>query len=198
MGKRKKKKKKSSLKFKWLFIIGGLSHFIMYSLLEFTYYSDSLLWGSLVFCGVVSGMYLIVKMDLLNPKSYRKLKGIKLKAYMFTICFFLIIGATIMFGNIINGAIIGLNYFGRDRSDNRNIYTVEKIEKHRNFRRRRVTRIFRRYSPKVYFTKDNRSVNRILPETFKSQKYVGVKRIELNEQQGLFGFVIIRNYQLLK
>ncbi len=198
MGKRKKKKKKSSLKFKGLFILGAVSHSIMYSLLKLTYYNDLLLWGSLIFCGVVSGVYLIVKMDLLNPKSYRKLKGIKLKGYMFTICFFLIIGTTIMFGNIINGAIIGLNYFGRDKNDNSNIYTVEKIEKHRNVRGSRGPRIFRRYSPKVYFTKDHKSVSRILPETFRSQKHIGVKRIVLNEQMGLFGFVVIRNYQLQK
>lgn len=68
------KKKKESIKYKPFILVGGIFHLIVYLLIGLTFYSESLFGGSLISSGFIFGIYLIYKMELLNPKSYKNLK----------------------------------------------------------------------------------------------------------------------------
>jgi hypothetical protein len=195
--KSKKKKKGKYLNYKLFVIIGGFFHFIMYKLYDLTFYNDTLLWLSILFCGSILGIYFIKKMELLNPKSYRKIEGIKLKLYMFTICFFMIFGTSIIFGNVVNGAIIGFNYIGKSNEISKNEYPIQKIERNRNSGKRRG--LFRRYRPKVFLEKGGEIISVRLFERYNSNiDYAEFKTIEIELSEGLFGFEIINNYELKK
>lgn len=195
--KNKKNKKGKYLNYKLFVIIGGFFHFIMYKLYDLTFYNDTLLWLSILFCGSILGIYFIKKMKLLNPKSYRKIEGTKLNLYMFTICFFMIIGTSIIFGNVINGAIVGLNYIGKNNEISKNEYPIQKIERNRNSGKR--IGLFRRYRPKVFLKKGGEIISVRLFERYNSNiDYAEFKTIEIDLSQGLFGFEIINNYELKK
>jgi len=71
----KKKKKGKSLNYKLFVIIGGIFHFIVYLLLDLTFYNNTLFWLGLFIGGITLGIYFIKKMELLNPKSYKKIKS---------------------------------------------------------------------------------------------------------------------------
>ena len=123
----KKKKKGKSLNYKLFVIIGGIFHFIVYLLLDLTFYNNTLFWLGLFIGGITLGIYFIKKMELLNPKSYKKIKGNKLNFYIFLVCFLTILGTTVIFGNVINGTILGLNYIGKNSESKKTEYKIEKI-----------------------------------------------------------------------
>ena len=193
--KNKKKKKKESIKYKPFVLIGGIFHLIVYLLIDLTFYSESLFWGSLISSGLIFGIYLIYKMELLNPKSYKKLEGIKLKMFIFLICFLTIFGVTAMLGNVVNGIILGVNYIGKNSETNKKEYKIEKIVQSKTGGRKRI----RRNNPKVTLEKNGELINRILPEHFSLKKdYSEFKTIEFITNRGLLGFEIIENYELKK
>ena len=139
-------------------------------------------------------------MKLIHPKSYKKLEGSKLKLYMFFICLFTIIGTTIIFGNVINGTILGLNYLGKS-DDLINIeYKIQEITHNKSTGRNgRKRRFFRRNNPKVYLEKDENLIGVNLSERYNSNKdYSEYKTIKFDLNQGLFGFETINNYELKK
>lgn len=191
--KSKKKKKGKFLNYKLFAFIGGIFHYIVYLLDDLTFYNDTLFWLSLLFCGIIFGVYFIKKMKLLNPDSYKKIEGTKLKLYMFTISFLTIIGTSILFGNVINGTILGLNYIGKTERIEKVEYKIQKIEQNRTGGRKRI----RRNNPKVFLTKDSKLISVILSERFDSNKnYNEFKSIGMGLKKGLFGFEIIDNYTL--
>jgi hypothetical protein len=198
--KHKKKKKGKSLNYKLFVIIGGIFHYIVYLLIDLTFYNDTIFWLSLILCGLIAGVYFIKKMELLNPESYRKIEGTKLKVYMFIVCFFIIIGTTIIFGNVINGTILGLNYIGKNNDLDNHEYTIEEIVHNKSTRKRgRKIRLFRRNNPKVYFEKNGEINKRNLSEHYSLKKnYSEYKTIEFITNKGLLGFEIIENYELKK
>lgn len=198
--KSKKKNKGKSLNYKLFVIIGGIFHFIVYLLLDLTFYSDSIFWWSLMFCGLISGFYFIKKMKLMHLDSYKKIEGIKLKLYMFLICLFTIIGATIIFGNIINGTILGLNYIGKSNDLNNYEYIIQEITHNKSTGRNgRKRRLFRRNNPKVFLEKDGELIGVNLSERYSNNKnYSEYKTIEFDLNRGLFGFEIITDYELKK
>ena len=197
MTKKKSKKniKGKSLNYRLFAIIGGISHFIVYLLDDSTFYNDTLFWSSLLFCGIVLGIYFIKKMELLNPDSYKKIKGTKLKLYMFTVCILTIMGTTLLFGNVINGTVLGLNFIGKSEFINQAEYQIEKIEQNKTGGRKRI----RRNNPEVFFIKNSELVSVRLSERFDSNiNYNESKTIEMELKKGLFGFEILDNYTLKK
>ncbi|SDY09433.1 hypothetical protein SAMN05444411_1232 [Lutibacter oricola] len=193
--KHKKKKKGKSLNYKLFVIIGGIFHFIVYLLLDLTFYNDTIFWLSLILCGLILGIYFIKKMKLLNPESYRKIKGPKLKLYMFSVCLLIITGTSLIFGNVINGTLLGLNYIGKQNESNNIEYKIEKITQHKTGGRKRV----RRNNPKVYFEKNGETIKRNLSEHYSLKKnYSEYKTIKFITNKGLLGFEIIKNYELKK
>ena len=198
--KAKKKKKEKSLNYKWLVLIGALFHFIVYLLIDITLYSDSIFWWSLIVCGLISGIYLIEKMKLTQADSYKKIAGIKVKLYMFVICFFTIIGTTALFGNVINGAILSLNYIGKSKDVDIVEYRIKEITHNKSTGRNgRKRRFFRRNNPKVFFQKNGELVGVNLSERYNSNKdYSEFNTITFDVNKGLFDFDIIGNYELKK
>ena len=201
MGKKKKKNKGTkgnSLNYKPFIIIGGIFNFIVYKLLDLTFYNDSLFWWSFLICGLISGIYLIKKMRLTESKSYKKIEGIKLKLFMFSICLLMIIGTTGILGNVVNGAILGLNYIGKNNELKTSEYKVVKIEKNSGSRSRK-RRLFRKTVPKVFFQKNEKLIDINLSENYSSKEdYSEFKTIELKTNKGMFGFEIVENYELKK
>jgi len=191
----KKKKKGKSLNYKLFVIIGGIFHFIVYLLLDLTFYNNTLFWLSLFIGGITLGIYFIKKMELLNPKSYKKIKGNKLNFYIFLVCFLTILGTTVIFGNIINGTILGLNYIGKNSESKKTEYKIEKIVQRKTGGRKRI----RRNNPKVYLEKEGKIIKRNLTEHYSLTKnYSEYKIIEFITNKGLLGFEIIENYELKK
>ena len=191
----KKKKKGKSLNYKLFVIIGGIFHFIVYLLLDLTFYNNTLFWLGLFIGGITLGIYFIKKMELLNPKSYKKIKGNKLNFYIFLVCFLTILGATVIFGNVINGTILGLNYIGKNSESKKTEYKIEKIVQRKTGGRKRI----RRNNPKVYLEKEGKIIKRNLTEHYSLTKnYSEYKIIEFITNKGLLGFEIIENYELKK
>ena len=191
----KKKKKGKSLNYKLFVIIGGIFHFIVYLLLDLTFYNNTLFWLSLFIGGITLGIYFIKKMELLNPKSYKKIKGNKLNFYIFLVCFLTILGTTVIFGNVINGTILGLNYIGKNSESKKTEYKIEKIVQRKTGGRKRI----RRNNPKVYLEKEGKIIKRNLTEHYSLTKnYSEYKIIEFITNKGLLGFEIIENYELKK
>ena len=90
-------------------------------------------------------------MKLLNPNSYKKIEGTKLKLYMIIVSFLIFIGTSLIFGNVINGTILGLNYIGRDKELTNVEYKIEQITHNKSTGKNgRKKRLFRRNNPKVY------------------------------------------------
>ena len=201
MGKKKSKKKKKHLfkNYKLFAFVGVLFHLIVYLLYDKTFYNDTLFWVSAGLCGLFFGAFFINKMNLLNPKSYRKIDGFKLKLYMSFICVIMIVGGIVIFGSVINGTILGLNYIGRNNSSNSVEYKIQKIEKDRVARKRKRRRLFRGYKPKVFFKREEDSTSIVLPERYKTDiNYSDFRIIEMNLSNGLFGFEVIDSYKLKK
>tara|TARA_R110002033_G_C3773465_1_gene228482 strand:+ start:80 stop:673 length:594 start_codon:yes stop_codon:yes gene_type:complete len=191
----KKKKKGKSLNYKLFVIIGGIFHLIVYLLLDLTFYNNTLFWLSLFIGGITLGIYFIKKMELLNPKSYKKIKGNKLNFYIFLVCFLTILGTTVIFGNVINGTILGLNYIGKNSESKKTEYKIEKIVQRKTGGRKRI----RRNNPKVYLEKEGKIIKRNLTEHYSLTKnYSEYKIIEFITNKGLLGFEIIENYELKK
>tara|TARA_B110000908_G_C10057213_1_gene358923 strand:+ start:59 stop:652 length:594 start_codon:yes stop_codon:yes gene_type:complete len=191
----KKKKKGKSLNYKLFVIIGGIFHFIVYLLLDLTFYNNTLFWLGLFIGGITLGIYFIKKMELLNPKSYKKIKGNKLNFYIFLVCFLTILGTTVIFGNVINGTILGLNYIGKNSESKKTEYKIEKIVQRKTGGRKRI----RRNNPKVYLEKEGKIIKRNLTEHYSLTKnYSEYKIIEFITNKGLLGFEIIENYELKK
>ena len=193
--KHKKKKKGKSLNYKVFVIIGGIFHFIVYLLLDLTFYSNTIFWLSLIFGGIVLGIYFIRKMELHKVKSYKKIQGAKLKLYMFLVCLFTIVGATLIFGNVINGTLLSLNYIGKNNESHNSEYKIEKIVQRKTGGRKKI----RRNNPKVYLEKDGEIITRNLTEHYSLKKnYSEYKTIEFITNKGLLGFEIIEDYELKK
>ena len=132
---------------------------------------------------------------MLHPKSYKTLSGLKLKAYMFGICFPVIIGSTAIFGNVINGTLIGLNYLGKSAAKNNKEYQIQKITQSKTRKRRRILR----NNPKVFFLKDEEVLSIRLPERYDANtNYDTYKTIRLDLREGLLGFQVINDYELKK
>jgi hypothetical protein len=193
--KHKKKKKGKSLNYKVFVIIGGIFHFIVYLLLDLTFYSNTIFWLSLIFGGIVLGIYFIRKMELQKVKSYKKIEGAKLKLYMFLVCLFTIVGATLIFGNVINGTLLSLNYIGKNNESHNSEYKIEKIVQRKTGGRKKI----KRNNPKVYLEKDGEIITRNLTEHYSLKKnYSEYKTIEFITNKGLLGFEIIEDYELKK
>lgn len=193
--KKRSKKKSIPLKYKLFALIGGLFHLIVFLLYDITFYNKTLSWLSLLICGIVFGLYFIKKMSLLNPNSYRKIKGVRLKAYMLLVCFLMILGGSIVFGNVINGTIIGLNYLGKGNKSTTQIYKIQKITKHRSGTRKKMKRV----NPMIYLEKNGTIIKLRLSETYiESKNYSEFKKIEMSVSKGLLGFEIMNSYQLKK
>lgn len=194
--KKKKSKKKSSLaQYKVFTIVGGIFHLIVYLLYDTTFYNTTLFFLSVLLCGTVLGIYFIRKMDMLNPKSYRKIKGTKLRLYMFFVCFLMILGASLIFGNVINGTILGLNYLGKTDQTVTQTYSVQKFGRYSSGGRKRV----RRNKLKVYFERNGETMSLILPENYiASKSYDQFQKIEMKISKGLFGYDIMTAYTLKK
>ena len=194
--KKSKKKKKGNFKNYRLFLfVGGIFHLIVYLLYDKTFYSSTLFWTSLLICGGIFGIYFITKMQLTNPKTYRKLKGLKLKLCMSFACIIFILGGCIIFGNVVNGIIIGANYIGKKSESYKVEYKIEKILQDKTGGRKRI----RRNNPKVYFEKDKKIERIRLPEYYRStENYAEFKTIEFTLNKGLLGFEVVENYRLNK
>ena len=195
---KKKKSKKKSLKlnnYKLLAVIGGIFYLLVYLLNDSTFYDDNLFWLSFLFCGIISGFYFIRKLKLFNRDSYKNIDGNKLKIYIFLVCLLTIIGSSIIFGNLINGTILGLNYIGKSKETQKVEYQIQRIEQDKTGGRKRI----RRNNPKVFFNKDSELINVRLSERYDSGKdYSEFKTIRMELNKGLFGFEIIDNYTLMK
>tara|TARA_R110002126_G_scaffold100532_1_gene232105 strand:+ start:1133 stop:1726 length:594 start_codon:yes stop_codon:yes gene_type:complete len=191
----KKKKKGKPLNYKLFVIIGGIFHFIVYLLLDLTFYNNTLFWLSLLIGGITLGISFIHKMELLNPKSYKKIKGNKLNFYILLVCFLTILGTTVIFGNVINGTILGLNYIGKNNETQKTEYKIEKIVQRKTGGRKRI----RRNNPKVYLEKEGEIIKKNLTEHYSLTKnYSEYKKIEFITSKGLLGFEITENYELKK
>ncbi len=196
--KKKAKKKKNYYHYKLFVLVGGLFHAVTYFLYDLTLYSNYLFWLSAIGCGLFFGYYFIQKMKLLDPNSYRKIEGFKLKMYMLFICIGMVIGGVIIFGNVLNGTILGLNYLGKGSEVHIGEYRIEKITRNRTTSRKR-RRSIRRNNPLVYLEKENEIVRLNLPERYSTTKdYAAFKTIRLNLKKGLFGYEIMDKYELLK
>lgn len=198
--KSKNNKKGKSLNYKLLIIIGGIFHVIVYVLLDLTLYKDSIFWWSIILSGLISGIYFIKKMKLMNSNSYKKIEGTKLKFYMFFICFLTIIGTTLIFGNVINGTILGLNYVGKSNELKKSEYKIQEITHNKSTGRNgRKRRFLRRNNPRVYLEKDDELIDVDLSERYSTGKdYSEYKTIEFDLYRGLFGFELINEYKLKK
>nr|WP_298989901.1 hypothetical protein [uncultured Polaribacter sp.] len=192
MGKNKKKKK-LKINYKLIVLFGGVFHLITYFLFNETLDTDNLLLLSIIIGGITLGLFFIKRLELTNPKSYRKLKGVKLKSVMILICSIMIFGGAIIFGNVLNGLVLGLNYLGRDSETSIKKYSINKIARYRKSGKRRMFS----QKPKVYFFEEGKIQTLILSEFYSSQKdYTKFKTIELEISQGLLGFDYIENYNL--
>lgn len=186
------KKTKIPINIRLLIAIGLLFHIIVYRLGNKTFYNELLQWGSLLFCGVLVGTYLIFKLELNKPESYRKLEGVRLKLFMYAVSLLMIFGGIFLSGNVINGTLLGLNYLGRSQETVTKEYRIKKIT-----RARRGRRGLRRLRPLVYLKDDAEKSSFWLYERFDSNKnYDEFKTIEFELQEGLFGFEIINDYTL--
>ncbi len=193
--KAQKKGKRNVLNYKLFSTIGAVFHGIVYLLIDHTFYNYQLLWGSIIVCGLVSGIYIIAKTGLHKTSSYQKIKGVKLHLSIFLICTLLLMGATLLMGNVINGTLLGLNYLGKGRDSNSVTYKIDKIEKSR----KGVRRFVRRRVPTVYIEKDGELIAHDLPERYSSSKnYEDYKTIQMNVRKGFLGFEIIETYQLIE
>jgi len=196
----KKNKKSNSNSYKKATIFGGVFHFIVYLFLDKTIYPSTLLYGSILFCGVVTGIYAIYKLELYKPTSYRKLKGVKLKAYMILAGIIIILGSTLILGNVINGTFLGINYLTKDSEVQTDRFEVIKIthNKSKGTKGRRKFRVFRN-NPKVYIQKDGKELGVNLSETYNSDvDYAEFTTIEFDLKKGGLGFEVIDNYYLKK
>ena len=192
---KKKKKKGKSLNYKMIVTIGGIFHLIVYFLLDLTFYSDTLLWLSLIAGGIPLGIYFILKMEILNPKSYRKIEGIKLKLYISVITLLIFLGSTVIFGNILNGTLLGLNYLGKNNELKSSEFNIEKIVQNKTGGRKRI----RRNNPRVYYENNGKRISRDLTERYSLKKnYSEFKTINFITYKGLLGFDIMKNYELKK
>ena len=191
----KKKSKKKGLNYRLLWLVGGLGHLLVFLFDDRTFYNDTLYWSSVLLCGVLTGIYVIAKMKLTDPKSYKKLKGIKGKGIMFMIVALTFLGSTVLCGNLINGALLGLNFMGRSEVVSKQTYPIERIVQYKSGSRRGI----RRNNPKVYYMKDSVLVSVLLPERYTSRiNYDTFKTLEMDLKKGLLGFDYIENYKLLK
>ncbi len=198
MGKKKSKKKKKKLfrYYKVYLVIGALFHIISWEFYEKTLFNENLYWLSAGLCGLIFAIFFINKTDLLNPKGYKKLNGIKLKSYMLFICVIMTLGGIIVFGSVINGTVLSLNYIGKSDASSLIELQVEKIV--RNYSRGGRRRIGRN-NPKVYLKENKKLKSFNLPERWDSnENYAEYKSIELNLKTGLFGLEIIDEYVLKK
>lgn len=196
----KKNKKSKSNSYKKATIFGGVFHFLVYLFLDKTIYPSNLLYASILFCGVITGIYAIYKLELYKPTSYRKLKGVKLKAYMIFTGIIIILGSTLILGNIINGTVLGINYLTKDSDVQTDRFEVIKIT-HNNSKGTRGRRKFRvfRNNPKVHIQKDGKELGINLSESYNSDvDYTEFKTIELDLKKGGLGFEVIDNYYLKK
>lgn len=196
----KKNKKSKSNSYKKAAIFGGVFHFLVYLFLDKTIYPSNLLYGSILFCGVITGIYAIYKLELYKPTNYRKLKGVKLKAYMILAGIIIILGSTLILGNVINGTVLGINYLTKDSDVQTDRFEVIKIthNKSKGTKGRRKFRVFRN-NPKVYIQKDGKVLGINLSESYNSDvDYTEFKTIELDLKKGGLGFEVIDNYYLKK
>lgn len=198
--KSKKNKKSKSNGYKKAAIFGGVFHFLVYLFLDKTIYPSNLLYGSILFCGVITGIYAIYKLELYKPTSYRKLKGVKLKAYMIFVGIIIILGSTLILGNVINRTVLGINYLTKDSDVQTDSFEVIKIthNKSKGPTGRRKFRVFRN-NPKVHIQKDGKELGINLSETYNSDvDYTQFNTIELYLKKGGLGFEVIDNYYLKK
>ena len=196
MGNKKPKKKKLFKHYKLFIVIGGVFHIISWKFYEKTLFNENLYWGSALLCGLIFAIFFINKTDLLNPKSYKKLNGIKLKSYMLFIGIVMTVGGIIVFGSVINGTVLGLNYIGKSNVSIVVELQVEKIVRNYSTGGRRRTG---RNNPKVYLKENEILKSFNLPERWDSNaNYAEYKSIELNLKTGLFGLEIIDEYVLKK
>jgi len=107
----------------------------------------------------------------------------------------MMIGATIICGNIINGTVLGLNYIAKQKDSIQQEYSIQKIVQHKTGGRKRI----RRNNPKVYLEKDGELMRLNLNKRYDaSENYSEFKTITLNLSKGWFGFEIINYYELKK
>lgn len=197
MGEKKSKKNRTKKKilfrhYKLFIFVGALFHIVMGLFYDRTFYNQTLFWISTVFCGLIFAIYFINKTDLLNPKSFGKMDGFKLKLYMISVIPIMTVAGVILFGSVINGTILGLNYIGKSNESNLVEYQIEKIVESRNFKLRST-------KPKVFIEKNGELISVRLSERYNSNKdYAKFKSIEFDLKKGLFGLEVIDEYELKK
>ncbi|MFP4845616.1 hypothetical protein [Winogradskyella sp. PE311] len=195
MPKKKSKKKRERLNYKLMASLGGLFHVAVYLLIDKTFYNHTLFWGSIFVCGLIFGVYFIIKLKLNKNETYHKLEGSKLQLYIASMSLIMILGATLIFGNIINGSILVINYIGKNKLSYTEEYKIEKLVRYKSGGNKKI----RRNNPKVYIQKDNSERNFLLPERYNTIiDYSEYRSIDLMLTNGLFGFEIIQDYKLKK
>lgn len=106
------------------------------------------------------------------------------------------IAGVILFGNVINGTVLGLNYIGKSNESNLVEFQIKKIEHNYSTGGRRG---MSRNNPEVYLKKNGELISIDLPERWDSnKKYSEYKSIEFGLTKGLFGLEIITEYELKK
>ncbi|SDS34347.1 hypothetical protein SAMN05216503_2754 [Polaribacter sp. KT25b] len=114
---------------------------------------------------------------------------------MFLVCFLTIIGATVIFGYVINATILGLNYIGKNSNSKKIEYNIKKIVKYKTRGRKKI----RRNNLKVTLEKDGKIVKRTLSEHYNlNKKYSEYNTIKFIINKGLFGFEVIENNEFKK
>ncbi|MFS4491901.1 hypothetical protein [Maribacter sp. 2308TA10-17] len=196
--KKKKKKKKKSFGYKSFVVVGASFHFITDLFYNRTLYSNTVFWVSAFISGIVFGIYFIQKMKLLNTQNYKKLGGFKLKAYMYSICLIMVLGGTIIFGNVLNGTILGLNFVGGSKTVSSEEYAIEKIVEDWSLSLGRSSRALRSSYPRVYFRKNGEMWSFRLKERYDDQKnYSSYQKINLMLNKGTLGYDIILDYKVI-
>ncbi|MET1258764.1 hypothetical protein ABV409_05455 [Flagellimonas sp. DF-77] len=195
MPKSKKKRKFKKREFSTLVTLGAIFHFITYLYYNHTFYSDSLFWSTAILMGILGGFYLFKALRLHKDSSYRKIKGGKLQALKGGLFVILCIGALVIFGNLINGSVLGLNYWAKSALSQQTEYAITDIVSYRSYGRRRSLALKR---PRVYFAQDGQKTSYLLPERYDSKKdYSVFHTLQLRTAKGFFGFEVIESYQLL-
>ena len=187
-----------SSEFKLLIVIGGLFHLIISLLYDVTIYNKRLFWIGLIISGVLGGLYLIKRLGLLdsNNSKKKKKKKKKKKAPVLLISMIMLIGGILLFGNVINGIVYGINYVGKGTELKTEEYKIDHIIKHSTRTRRSF---FRKKHPLIYFIDGNEIYSLELGEKYNEEiNYEEYQTVEFEYVEGLLGFKIVESYELNK
>ena len=176
---------------KALIVLGGLFNLIVFFFHEYTFYNETIFWSSFIIVGIGIGTY-IAKISFWNSKKYKK--GKLKKSSILLVSFLIIFGSTLVFGNILNGIIIGVNYLGRSNDTVIMDYEIDKIVKYRE-----PGRYSRKYVPRVVYKRNEKSMNISLTDRYnENTNYGEYQTITMELSKGYLGFEIIEKISLNK